>query len=92
MINTILAQYEQEAYASYENVTGTIIRKPDGSLKNEYGHNDAVDAYRHAYVSAVMTYDSNKFVAYILGTAHEIKGGIIWKSTCWPENMDLWNN
>ena len=48
MINTILAQYEQEAYASYENVTGTIIRKPDGSLKNEYGHNDAVDAYRHA--------------------------------------------
>jgi len=55
MINTILAQYEQEAYASYENVTGTIIRKPDGSLKNEYGHNDAVDAYRHAYVSAVMT-------------------------------------
>ena len=92
MINTILAQYEQEAYASYENVTGTIIRKPDGSLKNEYGHNDAVDAYRHAYVSAVMTYDSNKFVAYILGTAHEIKGELFGNQPAGQRNMDLWNN
>ena len=92
MINTILIQYEREAYAAYENVTGTVIRKPDGTLKDGFGRNDAVDAYRHAYVSAAMTYDYNKFVAYVAGTAHEIKGELFGNQPVGQRNMDLWNN
>ena len=47
-------KYEQEAYKAYESVSGKKLRKnADGSYPPQ-GHNDAVDAFRHAYVSAVV--------------------------------------
>lgn len=44
-------EIEQEAYGAYERLSGvTLARRPDGSFEGQ-GHNDPIDAFRHAYVS-----------------------------------------
>jgi hypothetical protein len=90
--STVFKQYEQEAYASYETISGIALDKnADGTFKPQ-GLNDALDAYRHAYVSAVMTRDYNKFVAHVAGTVHEVRGELFGNPVAGERNMDLWNN
>jgi hypothetical protein len=48
-LHPIFQQHRTEAYTTYENVTGIIIRAPNGSLKEKSDRNDAVDAYPHIY-------------------------------------------
>ncbi|HNQ00247.1 MAG TPA: hypothetical protein PKK99_14395, partial [Bacteroidia bacterium] len=89
---SIFRQYEQEAYATYETITGiTLQRNTDGSFKSQ-GTNDVLDAYRHAYVSAVMTKDHGEFIAFVAGAAHEIRGDLFNGQKSEPRRMDDWNN
>ena len=91
-LSTVFKQYEQEAYASYETISGiTLDKNTDGTFKPQ-GLNDALDAYRHAYVSAVMTRDYKKIVAHVAGTGHEVKGELFGGQPAGERNMDLWNN
>jgi len=49
------------------------------------------DAFRHAYASAEVTREYGRYVAYLLGWAHEVSGDINGQEP--PDrNMDLWNN
>jgi hypothetical protein len=56
-----------------------------------YWNND-VDALRHAYVSAIYTYEYNEKIADYLGRANELFGNSSGKDGQSEENMDLWNN
>lgn len=62
-----------------------------GSTTGKTGHNDDLDAYRHAYVSAVYAMERGELTAEILGTANEMRGDMNGQP---PEerNMDMWNN
>lgn len=55
------------------------------------GHNDARDAFRHAFASAKVTQSYGETTANVLGSLHEYQGN--FKSQ--PEKecgMDMWNN
>ncbi len=52
----------------------------------------AVDAFRHAYTSAVMARDYGDTIANITGILNEIKSDIKYNQTFEQKNMDLWNN
>ena len=84
-------KYAQEAYKAYESVSGKKLRRnKDGSYPPQ-GHNDAVDAFRHAYVSAALAQDYTAFLSKIAGDDFENKGdakGQLPKE----RNMDDWNN
>ncbi|OQP82433.1 hypothetical protein IA54_020580 [Xanthomonas phaseoli pv. syngonii LMG 9055] len=48
-------EIEQEAYRHYEQLSGiTLAKRPDGTFQSQ-GHNDQLDAFRHAYTSGRVT-------------------------------------
>lgn len=54
-LSEIQYDIEQDAYAYYEEYTGTTLaRNPDGSYASQ-GHDDALDAFLHAYISGRVT-------------------------------------
>jgi len=55
-------------------------------------HNGQMDAFRHAYVSAVVARDDGALTAAALGTANEIKGFIQNGQPLNEMNMDEHNN
>ncbi|MEN6359239.1 MAG: hypothetical protein ABFD62_06585 [Syntrophaceae bacterium] len=63
---------------------------------NPFGHNDARDAFRHAYSSAVVAYENSALISQILGDLNELKGEMALKKKDRQSNeelnMDLWNN
>jgi Ca2+-binding RTX toxin-like protein len=82
----IAAQEESEDF--YQLLVGsTYPLNPD-----EPGHNDAMDAFRHAYVSGVYAMERTEPYANILGWANEIRGDLLNDQPSAEKNMDLWNN
>jgi|TARA_B100001142_G_C13958942_1_gene510249 hypothetical protein len=72
---------ESESYQYFNN----HIRKID---PDKDGHNDEVDAFRHAYVSGVFAMKYGTYISKKLGDHHE-------EANPNPEserNMDEWNN
>lgn len=56
------------------------------------GWNDEADAFRHAYMQASLTLNSNKEIANVIGASNEALGDIAHKQDPKEKNMDLWNN
>ncbi len=56
------------------------------------GHNDALDAFRHTYISALITYYGGSTIASALGWINEIKGDIFNKQPPSERHMDEFNN
>lgn len=85
-------EIEQEAYAAYERLSGnTLARRPDGSFQSQ-GHNDDIDAFRHAYVSGRVTQlaAGQQWIARRFGNDAEI--GPAHPNDPYEHRMDLWNN
>lgn len=85
-------EIEQEAYRHYEQLSGnTLARRADGSFQAQ-GHNDAIDAFRHAYVSGRVTQIAlgQQWVARRFGDDAEI--GPAHPNDPYEHRMDLWNN
>lgn len=61
-------------------------------IENEQGHNDEVDAFRHAYMQAYITVNQGKEVAKIIGDIYERWGDYTEAQDAKERNMDLWNN
>ena len=86
-----IKKYKREAYAAYESVSGKKLEKDEnGNFKNVTGNE--VDAFRHAYVSAAVTRDFGRCIAYAGGEVNEIKGDIFDDQGKKHRNMDEWNN
>jgi hypothetical protein len=69
---------EANAYADSYRIPGT-------------GHNDARDAFRHAYASGAMAREYGVPAAHVFGDLNEIRGDL--RNQPWQEkNMDKWNN
>ena len=56
------------------------------------GHNDEVDAFRHAFMQALLTLKTSENTARRLGTAYEVYGDISEHQSPKERNMDQWNN
>ncbi|MFC6839082.1 DUF6973 domain-containing protein [Xanthomonas theicola] len=85
-------EIEQEAYRYYEQLSGTpLARRPDGSFAAQ-GHNDQLDAFRHAYTSGRVTQIAGgmQWVARHFGNDAEI--GAAHPHDPYEHRMDLWNN
>ena len=85
-------ELEQEAYRHYEALTGTpLARHADGRFRSQ-GHNDALDAFRHAYTSGRVTQIAlgQQWVARHFGDDAEI--GPAHPNDPYEHRMDLWNN
>ena len=79
----------QEAYEYFQENIHSFERDDKGRIK---AHNNDVDAFRHAYVSGVMTQKYGNFRANILGQLQELDGDIRRDQPEEEKNMDLWNN
>ncbi len=85
-------EIEQEAYRYYEQLSGvTLARRADGSFQPQ-GHNDALDAFRHAYTSGRVTQIAlgQQWLARRFGDDAEI--GPAHPNDPYEHRMDLWNN
>lgn len=85
-------EIEQEAYGYYEQFSGTVLaRRADGSFRAQ-GHNDALDAFRHAYTSGRVTQIAlgQQWIARRFGDDAEI--GPAHPNDPYEHRMDLWNN
>lgn len=80
---------KDESYKYFHENIHPIERDEEGRLKV---HNNDVDAFRHAYVSGVMTQIYGGVGANILGQLKEIQGDIENNQPPEEKNMDLWNN
>lgn len=83
---------EQDAYRYYEQHSGqALARREDGSFRSQ-GHNDALDAFRHAYTSGRVTQLAmgQQWVARRFGDDAEI--GPAHPNDPAEHRMDLWNN
>lgn len=89
-ISALKDQAEQEAYTYFDQNIRAFPRDVNGNMiiDSSTAHNNDVDAFRHAYVSGVLTMERGSFVAEILGTGHEFLNPNPPSET----NMDLWNN
>lgn len=85
-------EIEQEAYRHYEQLSGVhLARRADGSIQPQ-GHNDALDAFRHAYTSGRVTQIAfgQQWIARKFGNDAEI--GPAHRNDPYEHRMDLWNN
>jgi hypothetical protein len=83
----VLNDYTQEAYAAYAAATGQTLSSLAGQ-----GHNDALDAFRHAYASAAFVQDYGSTASHLAGELNEIKGDYKNNQPHEEHNMDDWNN
>ena len=88
--NDLLSRYANDAYLQYERTTGNVLpRNPDGSwnFSNNAFKNNAVDAFRHAYVMGKLVRDGvPSSIVKIIGIDHEEGSDEL------ERDMDLWNN
>ncbi|WP_126944726.1 hypothetical protein [Xanthomonas sp. BRIP62409] len=85
-------EIEQEAYRHYEQLSGiTLAKRPDGTFQSQ-GHNDQLDAFRHAYTSGRVTQLTlgQQWIARKFGDEAEI--GPAHPNDPYEHRMDLWNN
>lgn len=79
-------RYTQEADGYLRNKYPNLF--PTGGDISNFGHNDAIDAFRHAYVSGRFAQEYGLKQSFLFGTYHEL--------THWNDNperhMDFWNN
>lgn len=83
---------EQEAYRYYEQLSGVpLARRQDGSFQSQ-GHNDEIDAFRHAYTSGRVTQIAlgQQWLARRFGDDAET--GPAHPNDPYEHRMDLWNN
>jgi hypothetical protein len=82
---------EQEAYKYYEQYTNNVlIRNQDGTFASQ-GHNNELDAFRHAYVSGVFVLEYGATISSFMGYLNELKGDVNNQPQS-EKNMDFWNN
>lgn len=87
---------ELEAYEYLDKHIRKLPRRPDGTIDSSaagFSDNDA-DAFRHAYVSGVLTQEFSESTADILGRLNEYLTLDLYSNSRDPRalNMDLWNN
>jgi hypothetical protein len=85
-------EIEQEAYRYYEQLSGVpLARRADGSFQSQ-GHNEELDAFRHAYTSGRVTQLAlgQQWLARRFGDDAEI--GPAHPNDPYEHRMDLWNN
>jgi hypothetical protein len=92
----IRAQALKEAYAYFDQYIRLLPKNNQGEIDDSqpgFSDND-IDAFRHAYVSAVMCYEMSSFFAKVLGDFQEITGGngSSQNVSYAAKNMDYWNN
>lgn len=83
-----------EAFRYFDKNIRKLPKKSDGSFdetKPEFSNND-VDAFRHAYVSGVITIEYSSTTADILGRLNELVPSLSPNSDQNEVNMDLFNN
>ena len=88
----VMRIYEQQAYAAYESLSGKKLKRNKLGLFKSQGNGDEVDAFKHAYVSAMMAQNFGRCIAYAGGEVNEIKGDIFNDQRKKHRNMDEWNN
>ncbi|MBU6140980.1 MAG: hypothetical protein KGP29_05470, partial [Proteobacteria bacterium] len=83
-------RYEKEAYIYFDQSIRSIPKREDGTfiIDADTAHNNDLDAFRHAYVSARFTQEYGEHFADALGLANEV----VSRNTSLERNMDLWNN
>lgn len=85
-INQDARRYTQEADAYLRNKYPGIF--PDGKNIANFGHNDAIDAFRHAYVSGRFAQEYGEGQSFLFGLYHEIA----YPNDAPERHMDLFNN
>ena len=83
-----------EGYRYFDSNIRSLPRKIDGSFdeSNSIFVNSDVDAFRHAYVSAIFTHEYGSNVAELFGRLNELTSIFSPGSSPGEKNMDLWNN
>ncbi|MFA5880254.1 MAG: hypothetical protein WC860_08840 [Candidatus Margulisiibacteriota bacterium] len=96
MLENYINKLTKEAYAFFNKEVRSIKYAYNSEVKMwqvfDGGHNDDIDAFRHAYVSGIITKQHGEAVAYALGLTREISGNLNDKQPSEEQNMDLWNN
>jgi hypothetical protein len=89
--NLLLDEAENDAYIYFDRYVRPLPKRPDGSINRlaKGYHNNDVDAFRHAYVSGIFTYEYGERVANWLGWMNEFTNLGQPPSEL---NMDIWNN
>jgi hypothetical protein len=83
-----------EGYRDFDSNIRPLPRNNDGSFdeSNSAFVNSDVDAFRHAYVSAIFTHEYGSNVAELFGRLNELTSIFSPGSSPGEKNMDLWNN
>jgi hypothetical protein len=83
-----------EGYQYFDANIRQLPKKPDGRFDeaNLVFVNSDIDAFRHAYVSAVFTHEYGPSVAELFGRLNELTSIFSPGASAGEENMDLWNN
>lgn len=83
-----------EGYQYFDANIRQLPKKPDGSFDeaNLVFVNSDVDAFRHAYVSAIFTQEYGPTVAELFGRLNELTSIFSPGASPGEKNMDLWNN
>lgn len=85
-------ELEQEAYRQYEAVAGVrLARDATGRILSQ-GHNDALDAFRHAYTSGRVTQMALGVQAVARHFGDQNETGPAHPNDPREHRMDLWNN
>lgn len=93
-IFSLVNDARDESYEIFDKKVRPLPKNEDGSFRitNAFHDND-VDAFRHAYVSGVVTQDYSERTADILGQLNELTPSASGSLNApGSENMDLWNN
>lgn len=90
----LIATAENEAYQYFHQQIRSLPKTKTNQWDFKTGefHNNDVDAFRHAYVSGVLTQKFDDITANILGQLKELEGDIKRNQSDEEKNMDLWNN
>jgi hypothetical protein len=93
---TLMDEARDEAYAYFDKNIRTLAKDSKGEISTiAHGlENNDIDAFRHAYVSAVFAIEYNEEAADLLGRLNEFGPGDLYSNSKDPRslNMDLWNN
>ncbi|MBT6120823.1 hypothetical protein HOH45_05085 [bacterium] len=89
-VEVFVDKYRQEAYVYFDKNICELPRKESGEFNESGGgmQNNDADAFRHAYVSGVMTQIFSEPISEKMGLVVEWRG----KNPENQKNMDLWNN
>jgi hypothetical protein len=94
-IYSLVKHSEKEALTYFdENIRQLPKKRGEIDTYSSDLHNNDADAFRHAYVSGVLTQKYGRFgekIAAFLGGLYEIDGRVTGQPLE-EENMDLWNN